>query len=124
MVRQSRSTKQKTYLQQELEKINTFFSAEEFYRRVKKKDAEIGIATVYRYLRELQEKREIFAYTCDRRTVYSRGQKSHCHFTCEKTGKVVHFDINNLDFLKNKIPGSITSFQLEVRGFCDDCEEK
>jgi Fe2+ or Zn2+ uptake regulation protein len=66
----------------------------------------------------------IYSYLCDRRIVYSREKKSHCHFICEKTGKVVHFDVDSLDFLKNKIPGSITSFQLEVKGICkDNCRE-
>jgi Fe2+ or Zn2+ uptake regulation protein len=66
---------------------------------------------------------ELFAYTCNRRTVYSKGKKSHCHFECEKTGKIIHFEIDNIDFLKNKILGTITSFQLEVKGICNKCDK-
>ena len=40
---------------------------------------------------------------------------------CEETGKVIHFDVDSLDFLKNKIPGSISSFQIEVKGRCKEC---
>jgi hypothetical protein len=40
--------------------------------------------------------------------------------TGEKTGKVIHFKIESLDFLKNKIPGTIKSFQIEVRGICNN----
>lgn len=116
-----RNTWQKERIEKELEKIDTFFTAEELHRRVKKDD--IGIATVYRFLREKKDK-EIFSYICDRRQIYSKQNKSHCHFICEKTGKIIHFNIDSLDFLKNKIPGTIKSFQLEVHGVCDSCNTK
>ena len=114
----SRNTKQKELLIKELSKINTFFSAEDIYEKTK----DISLATIYRFLKELREKGELYSYICNRKTVYSKQAKSHCHFTCEKTGKITHFEIDNIDFLKNKVPGKITSFQLEVKGICDDCK--
>jgi len=117
-----RNTRQKQILGEELDRITTFFSADELLSAAKKKDSSIGIATVYRYLRELNEQKVLFTYMCDRRAVYSKEMKSHCHFTCEKTGKTVHFDIDSLDFLKKKIPGKITSFQIEVKGICNECD--
>jgi len=118
MVKKSRNTKQKETIQESLSSITGFFSAEELYGVVNKKDTSIGIATVYRFLKEQIEAKNLHSYICDRRNVYSK-HASHCHFICEKTGKVIHFDIDNLDFLKNRIPGKITSFQIEVRGLCD-----
>ena len=114
-----RQTKQKEIIQKELDKINTFFSAEDLYEQIKNK--KISLATIYRFLKELRESHQLFSYICDRKTIYSKQAKSHCHFICERTGKISHFEINNIDFLKNKIPGKITSFQLEVKGICDDC---
>lgn len=124
MGRQNRLTKQKEIIKKELEKINSFFNAEELYDLVKKKDEHIGLATIYRYLKEADANKDIFSYICNRRTVYSKGKKSHCHFECEESGKIIHFEIDNIDFLKNKIPGTITSFQIEVKGKCDDCCKK
>lgn len=124
MKRKSRNTKQKELLTEEVKKFNSFFTAEDFFKQVRKKDPKIGIATVYRFLKDLVNKKELHSYICDRRTLYSRQNNSHCHFICEKTGKIIHFDINNLDFLKHiksKIPGSIRSVQLEIKGTCDDC---
>lgn len=118
----SRQTKQKVLLEQELRKISTFFDAEKLYDRATKRDPNIGIATVYRFLKELLKKGDINSYICNRRQVYSK-HKSHAHFVCEKTGKVIHFDVDSIDFLKDKIPGSITSFQIEVRGVCDNCKD-
>jgi Fe2+ or Zn2+ uptake regulation protein len=123
MGKQNRTTRQKEAIVEELKKIESFFSAEDLYEKVKQKEKNIGIATIYRFLNESKDKGEIFTYTCNRRKIYSIGKKSHCHFECEKTGKVIHFDVDNIDFLKNKIPGIITSFQLEVKGICKDCNK-
>jgi len=117
----NRATKQKETLGNIVSKINSFFSAEDVYEEVRKIDVNIGLATIYRFLNAAKEKGELYSYTCNRRTIYSKGKKSHCHFECEKSGKVIHFEIDNIDFLKNKIPGTITSFQLEVKGVCEDC---
>ncbi|MFA6089333.1 MAG: transcriptional repressor [Candidatus Woesearchaeota archaeon] len=121
MAKQSRNTKQKELLNKTLNEINSFFSAEYFHNQVMKKDNSIGIATIYRYLSDLKTKKQIYSYICDRKTIYSKENKSHCHFICEKSNKTHHFEIDSLDFLKNKIPGSIISFQLEVRGICNEC---
>ena len=96
-----------------------FFDAEELYELVKQDG--ISKATVYRYLQEVKDYGEIYTYLCRRRNVYAKGKRSHCHFECEKTGKIIHFDIDNIDFLKDKIPGTITSFQIEVKGVCKTC---
>jgi Fur family ferric uptake transcriptional regulator len=117
----SRNTKQKKTIEKELSKIDSFFTAQELYDKVNKVDKRISIATIYRYLKNLKENKSIFFYRCSGKEVYSRENKSHCHFVCEKTGKIIHFDIDSLDFLKDKIPGTISSFQIEVKGVCRDC---
>lgn len=115
-----RNTWQKQKIEEELEKIDTFFTAEDLHKKLKKKN--IGIATIYRFIKEKKDK-TLFQYTCNRKQIFSKENKSHCHFICEKTGKIIHFNIDSLDFLKNKIPGSIKSFQLEVRGLCEKCSK-
>lgn len=117
----SRQTKQKEFLETEVNNTHAFFNAEEIYEKVKDKD--ISLATVYRFLKEKKESQELHTYLCNRKTVYAKEKTSHCHFICEKTGKVIHFELDNIDFLKNKIPGTISSFQLEVRGTCTDCQK-
>ncbi|MGV8162130.1 MAG: Fur family transcriptional regulator [Candidatus Nanoarchaeia archaeon] len=124
MTRPSRNTKQKETIDIELKKINSFFTAEELFENVRKNNQDIGLATIYRFLKELRDNKEIYSYTCDGKLIYSKQKKSHCHFICEQTGKIIHFDVDSLDFLKNKIPGDITSFQIEVRGTCKKCETK
>ena len=118
----SRNTKQKETIKEAINTIESFFNADDLMEVLKGKN--ISKATVYRYLQEATENAELFSYTCNRKNIYAKGKKSHCHFECEKTGKVIHFDIDNLDFMKDKIPGTITSFQIEVKGVCNTCEKK
>jgi len=122
MVRKSRNTKQKEIIQKEITKLTSFFTAEELLGKVNKKDSKIGIATIYRFLKEAQNKGAIHSYTCNRKTIYSTKKNSHCHFTCEKCGKIKHIDIQSLDFIKNKIKGSICHFQIDVSGVCEKCK--
>jgi Fur family ferric uptake transcriptional regulator len=124
MVKKSRNTLQKEIIERCFNSLNQFFTAEDLHNLVKKRDDKIGIATVYRFLKDMKNHNKVYTYFCDRRTIYSREKRSHCHYICENTGKIIHFDIGSLDFLKDikkKIPGSITSFQLEIHGCCNDC---
>lgn len=120
----TRNTKQKETINKEIKKIKSFFTAEDLYDKLKSTNPNIGLATIYRHLKKLREDKDIFSYTCEGKRIYSKENKSHCHFTCEETGKIIHFDIDSLDFLKNKIPGTISSFQIEIKGVCKECAKK
>lgn len=118
----SRNTYQKELLNEEVGKFNSFFNAEDLFKKVIRRDKNIGIATVYRFLRDLTERRKIHSFICDRKTIYSIGRKNHCHFICEKCGKIEHIDINSLDFVKNKVNGAICHFQIDINGICNKCK--
>ena len=124
MASKTRNTKQKELIQKEIGTFKAFFTAENLYEKIKKKNKKIGLATIYRFLKKLRKTGEIYSYVCDNKLMYSKEKKSHCHFFCEETGKIIHFDVNTLDFLKDKIPGSITSFQIEVKGVCKKCSRR
>lgn len=113
---QKRHTKQKKTIEEAIKNKKGFFSAENLYEDLKQKN--IGIATIYRALKEKEESGQIFVYFCNKRKIYSSKKRSHCHFICEETGKTIHFDIDSFDFLKDQIPGNIESIQIEVRGRC------
>ena len=122
----SRNTRQKETIERALEKQRGFFSVEEIYQDSRKIDKTIGMATIYRFLKELKRKNKINSYLCNRRIIYSKEKTSHCHFICDKTGKTIHFNIDKLDFLhkiEKQIPGKIKSFQLELHGTCNDCNK-
>ena len=120
----SRQTRQKHILRLETDKFRSFFTAENLHEKAKNKDDKIGIATVYRFLKELSKNNKIHSYLCDRKTIYSISEKNHCHFLCQKCGKVFHISINSIDFIKGNLKGDICHFQINVEGICGDCKNK
>lgn len=121
MVKLSRKTKQKELIRSEISTFTTLFTADELFDKIKKKDNTIGIATVYRFLKDLRKKKELHSYMCDRKMVYSREKNNHCHFICQKCDTITHFNIDKIDFLQTKIKGEICHFQIDVHGICDMC---
>ncbi len=119
----SRMTRQKERLSEEVKKINSFFTAEELLAKANQKDAKIGIATVYRFLGSLVKGRKIHSYLCNRKAIYSKEKKNHCHFICEKCKEITHVEVSSLEFIKSRINNSICRFQIDVYGFCDKCKE-
>jgi len=121
MVKKLRKTKQKELIQSEISTFTSLFTADELFDKIKKKDNTIGIATVYRFLKDLQKKKELHSYICQRKMIYSREKNNHCHFICQKCDQITHFNIEKIDFLKTKINGEICHFQIDVHGICDKC---
>lgn len=121
MVKKSRKTKQKELIQSEVKTFTSLFTADELFDKIKKKDNTIGIATVYRLLKDLRKKKELHSYVCERKMIYSREKNNHCHFICQKCDQITHFNIEKIDFLKSKIKGDICHFQIDVHGICDKC---
>ncbi|HLC96277.1 MAG TPA: transcriptional repressor [Candidatus Nanoarchaeia archaeon] len=122
MPKTSRQTKQKNILQEQIKSFESFFTAEDLHRKAKKQDPKVGIATIYRYLKDLTLKHQLHSYTCDRKSIYSRSERSHCHFVCQKCRLASHIDIHSIDFLKSKIKGTICHFQIDVEGVCERCK--
>ena len=112
MRRISRQTKQKQLLHELIPTFATFFTAEQFYQRAQERDSHLGIATVYRFLRDLTTHHHLHSYLCNRRMIYSLQHKSHCHFICQRCTKLTNFNVDTLDFLDKRMRGTICHFQI------------
>jgi Fur family ferric uptake transcriptional regulator len=121
MPKKSRKTKQKDLILSEISACTSLFTADELFNKIKKKDSTIGIASVYRLLKELRKNEELHSYICERKMIYSRQKNNHCHFICQKCDKTTHFTVGKIDFLKTKIKGQICHFQIDVCGTCEKC---
>ena len=124
MAKPTRTTRQKSILEEELKKANTFFTAEDLLSKAQTKDKHMGIATVYRFLKDKAVADSIHSYTCDRRQVYSTQKNNHCHFTCTKCGKTTHFNVKDIDFIKKNINGKACHFQIDIHGICNECNKQ
>ena len=97
---QKRLTRQKKDIIDSIGSFETFFTADDLFDSVAKKNDDIGIATVYRFLNDERKNGRIHSYSCGRKTLYSRNRTNHCHFVCSVCGKTRHIDIEKIDFLK------------------------
>ena len=109
-------------------------SAEDVYAILRKKDSEIGLATVYRALDLLSKLGVLvqidFGDGCARYELNTADPKvhHHHHLICLKCKKVIEFEEDLLDDLEAVIAKK-SSFQIlnhEVKffGYCKDCQAK
>ncbi len=120
----TRETRQKKLMQKELHGISTFFTAEEFFSKVNVKDRKIGIATAYRFLKQLRKEGKGHSFICNKKILYSTRGRGHCHFICEKCGNVEHLNLKSVDFLKEALKRNICHFQLDIHGLCGKCKKQ
>ena len=123
MPKTSRKTKQKEQIKDAARGFNRFFSAEDLYSKAKKKNDAIGIATVYRSLKDLDKHGDVHSYICGKRRLYSTENSNHCHFICHKCGRTEHFKLKKIDFIKFGEIGQACHFQVDVHGICKKCLE-
>ena len=106
-------------------------SVEELYAEVKKVNARVGYATVYRTLRLLKEcglAVERHFNDGEARFEKAEGEKrAHDHFICERCGRIIEFssfEITALDErIAKKLGAVITRHRLELYGICRECRE-
>ncbi len=119
-----RETKQKKAIALEVSKTKSIFTTESIYEKIRKQNSKIGIATVYRSLKELEKERSIHAFKCDRKTLYSKSEMDHNHFKCEVCRSIKHIKINKIDFIKELPDEEICHIQIELNGICKNCKQK
>lgn len=119
---EKRETKQKKEIENIISKTNKLFTSEEIYSRIKNKG--IGIATVYRFLKEMEKNREIHSFICNRKKLYSKKGISHSHFICEVCGVKRHIEIDKVDFLKKFLQEDLCHVQIELSGICSNCKKQ
>lgn len=125
----NRKTKQREVILTLFEKMNRPLRLQEIHQLAQKEIPALGIATVYRTLRILQETGFLkVVYVPGSEPCYEKeGQKHHHHFQCRQCGCV--FDLEEcpvkLDLAKLKHQGFLPEeHELTVFGICPNCLEK
>jgi len=124
-------TKQRLKILDAFLQIEGHICAEELYDTIKKNNPEIGLATVFRTLKLLNE--ADIAQVIDfgdkiLRYEHKYGHKHHDHLICEKCGaciEVVDLRIEKMQYelcdKENFIP---KNHRLEIFGLCQKCKDK
>jgi Fur family ferric uptake transcriptional regulator len=129
-----RNTKQRNLL---LECFNAnkdrHLTVEELYDIAKSKDVNIGIATIYRNVKLLEEQGAIKKIELpDLLIAYEMcafpSEHSHHHLICRECGKIVDFEEDLLETIEKKIKDTkdftITDHRVIFYGYCKSCADK
>lgn len=105
-------------------------AAEELHARARAADPRIGLATVYRTL-GLFKSRGLVAerdFGEGWRRYEGGGGAHHDHLVCLRCGKVVEFDVSQIESLQEKVAAEhgfdTVSHRMELYGYCAACRRK
>lgn len=113
-----------------IEKNPGHMDAEDVYKKAKKKDPSIGMATVYRALKLMSDYNVIERHTFGQEHQHfeSPTKSHHDHLVCSECGKIEEFSDPSLEQLKNDVARQhgfqMTTHKLEIYGICADCVKK
>ncbi len=127
-----RNTKQKSLIMQCLKENElSHITIDELYAKVKEIDSHIGIATIYRNLKLLEEQGLVnkVVFSVDSAPCYELidGKLSHTHhhLICKKCQKVMDFEDDLLDAIEKIIEVTkgfkISDHRVIFYGTCKDC---
>lgn len=125
-----RSTQQRRCLLMSIFKTNEHFTAEQLLDRLKMECCEASRSTVYRTLSLLVEAgllREIHLGAGQIHYDPNFNQNpDHAHLVCEKCGKVVEFDADDLTRRMGKLATEynykMLSHMIKIEGICKNCQ--
>jgi Fur family ferric uptake transcriptional regulator len=123
-----RLTAQRRLILQVLEASDEHLDAEALYERVKARDPDVSLATVYRTLAMLRE----IGLVEEHRLGEEHGHfeavhdEPHYHFTCLRCGDVIEFDTDLVAQIEQELRAregvDVVSSQLHVQGYCARCQ--
>ncbi|MFN2155004.1 MAG: Fur family transcriptional regulator [Anaerolineae bacterium] len=124
-----RLTAQRRLILQVLEESTGHLDADTLYDRVKARDPDVSLATVYRTLALLREMGLVEEHRLgqDHGHYEAVRQEPHYHFTCLRCDKVIEFDTplvaQIVQALCEQEGVRVTSTHLHVSGYCPQCRD-
>lgn len=112
------NTKQKSVILEFLKKSRSHITADALTDMLKTSGEKVSRATVYRYLRELEESGRVMKYSlgekncsCYRYVVEDSDCREHYHLMCESCGRLEHIES---DAIKNFAENAKKTFGFEI----------
>jgi len=127
-MKQTRYSKQRENIKKGLEKFCIHPTAEELYIKLKPKNINLSLATVYRNLNQMSVSGEIKKIEgLSEQVHYDHNNTEHFHMICIKCGKVedLFFEPEKLkQVLNQQNEFEILSYDILVKGICKNCKSK
>ena len=119
-------SKQRELIYEQLKSNPIHPTAEEVYLQLKPHHPNISLATVYRNLNKLAESSIIKKIQgLDASDRFDHKTHEHYHFICEKCRRVYDVNLELLSYINDKVKDhNIKSFDLLLKGICNNCKEK
>jgi Fur family ferric uptake transcriptional regulator len=122
-----RQTKQREAILEVFLEAESHVTSEDLHERVRKRNPEIGAATVYRTLKLLVEAGIARASTFQEgATVYERAGEHHDHLICQGCGEIIEFECDEIERLQAVIAREhgyrLTRHRHHLFGFCPRCQ--
>ena len=124
-----RITNQRKFIYREFLKEKGHVNADEFYQKLKRKNARVSYTTVYRTLK-LMNKYDIAKGVDfgDGTTRYEVGTEHHDHLICVKCGRIIEFMSQKIELDQDRITVEFDFLphhhRLEIYGVCKYCRER
>lgn len=107
-------------------------SAEEIYSQIKEKDDTIGLATIYRTIKMLEDKEVLVKHDFGngeaRYEFVLKDKEKHDHLICKECGKIIEIKgilpENLNEIVLNEKAFHCKDFHLIIYGYCDECNSK
>jgi len=123
-------TNQRKLLLDLIRKARGHLGADELFRRAKKQESRISLATVYRNLKLFKEIGLISESKLDETQSYYeiKSPVEHHHLVCRRCGRVVEFNSPLIAETRARLQQEkgfdIFSAQLKMEGYCPKCKQK
>ncbi len=124
-----KSTSQREIILAEFLRCDEHPSTEELYLRVRKKNPQVGYATVHRTLKLFAECGIASVRNFgDGTTRYESvsGDEHHDHLVCQSCGLIIEFEDDRIEKLQDKVAGQhnfkVVDHRLELYGLCEKCQ--
>ncbi len=129
-----RLTEERRFLLQTICSMNGHFEAEDIHKRLLKQGHKVSLATIHRNLELIVKagliRRISVAFGDQSKMQFERtwGQRHHDHLICLGCEKEVEFSYPAIEILQDAVAKehgfALTGHNLELLGFCPDCQEK
>lgn len=124
-----KQTRQRNLIVDIFFEIGGHISVEELWTSVRRQDAHVSVATIYRTMKLLSECGLAHAQNFgDGQTRYEAaiGREHHDHLICTRCGTIVEFENDRIEALQDAVAKKhgfqVTSHKMELYGLCLSCQ--
>ncbi|MDT7906685.1 MAG: Fur family transcriptional regulator [Candidatus Calescibacterium sp.] len=103
-------------------------TAEEIYERIKNEVPSLSLSTVYRTLKQFENKGIIFSLSSSGEygvTIFDTNLNPHHHFICKICNTIIDIPAESIKVeTKKNIPGKGEMVSVVIKGVCDNCSKR